>query len=148
LEEELDQATTAAAVARDPAECISVGGVSRRSTAADAEDAAAAAAAAAVSLSKEPELGRSGNMERLLEEALQQLAEADPAAVGLAAAAAAAGQGAAAAAGGGVTPQQLLQLSGSSAAGGTGRIESPFSSYQNLQLQEAELEAAVAGEAS
>jgi hypothetical protein len=142
LEEELDQATAAAAAATDSAaadavkKCSSVGRDSRRSTAAGAADAAAAAAAA-VSLSKEPDMGRSGNMEKLLEEALQQLAEVDPAAVGL---------NTAAAAGGAATGQQLLQQSGGSAEGGTGRIESPFSSYQNLQLQEAELEAAVAGE--
>jgi hypothetical protein len=139
LEEELEQATAAAAATDSAAvdavkECSSsVGRDSRRSTAAGAADAAAAAG---VSLSKEPDMGRSGDMERLLEEALQQLAEVDPAAVGLTAAAA----------GGVVTPQQLLQQSSSSADGGAGRIESPFSSYQNLQLQEAELEAAVAGE--
>jgi hypothetical protein len=137
LEEKLDQATAAAAAAATDSAAVdavkecssSVGRDSRRSTAAGAADAAAG-----VSLSKEPDMGRSGDMEKLLEEALQQLAEVDPAAVGLTAAA-----------GGAVTPQQVLQQRSSSADGGMGRIESPFSSYQNL-LQEAELEAAVAGE--
>jgi hypothetical protein len=130
LEEEMQQTASPAAVVK---ESRSVGGDSSE------------ADAAAVLLSKEPVLGRSGNMEQLLDQALMQLAEVDPAAVGLpTAAAAAAGQDAAAA---GSVGQQLLQKSNGGLLNGNGRIESPFSSYQNLQ-QDSELEASVGGEAA
>lgn len=125
LEEEMQQVngTTGTAAVKE-----------RSSVGASPSNGSAADAAAAASLSKEPVMGRSGSMERLLEEALQQLAEVDPAAVGLAAAAEAAA---------GSAGQQLLQPGGDS-VNGNGRIESPFSSYQNLQ--HAEMEPAMAGE--
>jgi hypothetical protein len=123
LEEEVQHSNGAAAAAVGVRESSSVGG--------DSSDAAAADGL----LCKEPGMGRSGNMEKLLDEALQQLAEVDLAAVGLSAAAATVQNG-----------QQQQQQSDGAIASGGGRIESPFSTYQNLQLQEAELEAALAGE--